>query len=293
MPVEADISQWIQRLTEADLPWRSSSPDLREQFIQSLKRPIDRGVVLVCDPEEGIDWQVKAVQDRLSDFETGLRLLQRLVPVKYTTIDSRMIVRLGGYPVLEPNLLIHRIFGRRLKYGRSPVEVGVLWVDALTVIHLGQLARGHPIACLPVVLNDHIRQERFRLEAGIHETVEDVIRKTGIRPEGVSHCTEGPALQKRVIDLRKPIRHSELWFHIWPCRAAGKVHGCIRCGECVVICPVGLHPAGLLEAASNQDPVWAERFHLQSCIECGLCEAVCPSELPLLESIRGLKRLTG
>ncbi|GIW76811.1 MAG: hypothetical protein KatS3mg104_1874 [Phycisphaerae bacterium] len=292
MSVEADITQWIQRLSDADLPWRPSSPDLRTQLIQSLKRPIDKGIVMLSGPEEGPGWFAQRVEDHRVDFETGLSLLQRLVSAEYTTVDSRMIDRLGGYPVREPSLLVSRLLDRRLKYGRSPVEVGVLWVDALTVIHLGQLSRGQPVTHLPVVIDDHIRKQRFRLEVGVNETVEGVIRQVGIDPAQISHCTQGPALQKRVIDLKRPICHSELWFHVWPCRSPGNVRSCTRCGECVSICPVGLHPAGLLESASNHDSIMAEQFYLQSCIECGLCEAVCPSELPLLEAIRGLKRLT-
>jgi len=65
---------------------------------------------------------------------------------------------------------------------------------------------------------------------------------------------------------------------------------CIRCGWCVEACPVRIHPAGLLEAAQDNDPEMAERYGLHACIECGICSYVCPSRLPLLPGIRELRR---
>jgi electron transport complex protein RnfC len=64
---------------------------------------------------------------------------------------------------------------------------------------------------------------------------------------------------------------------------------CIRCGWCVWSCPESVHPAGLLEAAQQDDLEMAERFGMHACTECGECERVCPSRLPLGVSIHKLK----
>ena len=61
---------------------------------------------------------------------------------------------------------------------------------------------------------------------------------------------------------------------------------CIRCGECVFVCPMGLEPhllmnlteKGLYERAGSED--------IMTCIECGSCSYVCPSHRPLLDYIR-------
>jgi electron transport complex protein RnfC len=55
---------------------------------------------------------------------------------------------------------------------------------------------------------------------------------------------------------------------------------------------VRIHPAGLLEAAQDNDPDLAESYGLHACIECGICSYVCPSRLPLLPAIRELRRRT-
>jgi len=66
----------------------------------------------------------------------------------------------------------------------------------------------------------------------------------------------------------------------------GKQENCIRCGECVTVCPMGLEPhllmslteKGMYEKASFED--------IMTCIECGSCSYVCPSHRPLLDYIR-------
>ncbi len=66
---------------------------------------------------------------------------------------------------------------------------------------------------------------------------------------------------------------------------------CIRCAWCVEGCPVRIQPAGLLEAAQQDDPYLADQYGLDACIECGICSYVCPSHLPILAGIRTLPRV--
>jgi len=61
---------------------------------------------------------------------------------------------------------------------------------------------------------------------------------------------------------------------------------CIRCSNCVFVCPMGLEPhllmnlseKGLYERAAAED--------IMTCIECGSCSYVCPSHRPILDYIR-------
>lgn len=64
---------------------------------------------------------------------------------------------------------------------------------------------------------------------------------------------------------------------------------CIRCGNCAVVCPVGLQPQMLYLFAKGNDLTNAQQFHLQDCIECGACNYVCPSRIPLVDYFRRSK----
>jgi electron transport complex protein RnfC len=64
---------------------------------------------------------------------------------------------------------------------------------------------------------------------------------------------------------------------------------CIRCGECVDVCPASLLPQQLQWYAKDQDYDKCEELNLKDCIECGACAFVCPSEIPLVHYYREAK----
>lgn len=61
---------------------------------------------------------------------------------------------------------------------------------------------------------------------------------------------------------------------------------CIRCGRCVVACPMGLEPLMLNRMGKRKDYHEAERFGIMDCIECGSCAYVCPAHIPLVARFR-------
>lgn len=57
---------------------------------------------------------------------------------------------------------------------------------------------------------------------------------------------------------------------------------CIRCGECVDVCPEDLLPQQLYWFAQAKNSQKAQEYRLFDCIECGNCAYVCPSKIPLV-----------
>lgn len=64
---------------------------------------------------------------------------------------------------------------------------------------------------------------------------------------------------------------------------------CIRCGDCVDVCPAKLLPQQLYWFARAKEFDKARDHHLFSCIECGCCSYVCPSHIPLVQYYRYAK----
>lgn len=61
---------------------------------------------------------------------------------------------------------------------------------------------------------------------------------------------------------------------------------CIRCGDCLPACPVGLDPQQLhVRLRAGQDDV-AASLGLGDCTACAACDAACPSHIALADQFR-------
>ncbi len=72
--------------------------------------------------------------------------------------------------------------------------------------------------------------------------------------------------------------------------AEAQMTHCLRCGRCTTVCPVGLLPQLLADAAIAGD---LERFEKKlyglECIQCGSCTYICPAKRPLMQVFKQAK----
>jgi electron transport complex protein RnfC len=64
---------------------------------------------------------------------------------------------------------------------------------------------------------------------------------------------------------------------------------CIRCAQCVDVCPVNILPNMLALYSKKNKFVECKRFNVFACIECGYCSHTCPSKIPVMQLIRYAK----
>jgi electron transport complex protein RnfC len=96
-------------------------------------------------------------------------------------------------------------------------------------------------------------------------------------------ATGSPLLGRKVVDLDEPIvKTSFAVFAILKNQSGISVpQNCIGCGDCRMVCPVGLDPEELfkkIEGGNFQSPA---DDRSGECHGCGCCDVVCPSRLPL------------
>lgn len=331
-PTEA--SDWIDRLRHGGI-WadRVSSPDLIAQLHQSLRRPIDTVVCNLLDSDRELPINEMLSRQSPQALIEGVLLLARIAGASRIVLAAptgraaslaalappakrlglRIVTLPNEYPLADPTMLLYRLFKRRLRPRRLPVEQGVLLFDATAAIAAGQFAlNGQPMLSVPLALHDHVRDRSHAIRVPVGTPLSWILTQlqcaAGAGGGGGGAEQEDMELRGGALlrDLRlngelrlngdppRPpadlivVAGSELTVHVsLPSRAVNP-DPCIRCSWCVEACPTRIHPAGLLEASQRADLVLAERYGIEACIECGVCSYVCPSHLPILAGIRRL-----
>ena len=213
---------------------------------------------------------------------TPLRRLVRKSAVEIVPI-------VNDYPQGEATMLLLTVLNRRLKPGRSPVEQKVLLFDAATAISVGRsVIREQPMLQVPVAVRDHRRGQTHFVVVPVGMSLRHVLNQCAIQVDGMI-LRRGAVLRENEIPLDAVVSGGDLTIHVMPRQSSPLPDPCIRCSWCVESCPVGVQPAGLLEAAQHADLELARAYGLDSCIECGVCSYMCPSRLPLLAGIRTLR----
>ena len=204
-------------------------------------------------------------------------------------LGLRLVPTRNAYPQADPTLLVWSLLSRRLRPGALPTEAGVLMLDAVAAVAAGKVARGAAVVSRePVAVRDHGRDVSVLAEVCRGSRVGDVLRSLGFADDEPSAVLAGDYLRDNRVDAEAVLDGGELVLHRTPPPPdpPPAVQPCIRCGWCLDICPTGVHPAGVLEAAQRDDPNLAQRYGVDACIGCGLCEYVCPSKLPLLTALK-------
>jgi electron transport complex protein RnfC len=96
-----------------------------------------------------------------------------------------------------------------------------------------------------------------------------------------------PLLGRTVVDLDEPvIKTSFAIFAFLSGQIGGSARSkCTGCGECRVVCPVGLDPEALYKYMNGSESRDTRAGRAAECHGCGCCEVVCPSRLPLATNI--------
>ncbi|HHB12172.1 MAG TPA: electron transport complex subunit RsxC, partial [Chromatiales bacterium] len=244
-------------------------------LLHALDNP-ERCIIAV---EEDMPEAYEAVREALGGVASGPFRLVRVPAI---------------YPTGSEKQLIHVLTGLEVPADGLPADIGVICQNVGTVRAVYRaVVHGEPLIERIVTVTGRGVRRPGNHWVRLGTPVEEVIRHAGGYVEDVEWLLMGGpmmgiALHEDVVPTVKATncllvaRKGEL-------PAAGTALPCIRCGECVRVCPARLLPQEMYRLAKAREFDRIQEYDLFDCIECGCCAYVCPSHLPLVHYYRYAK----
>jgi Na+-translocating ferredoxin:NAD+ oxidoreductase subunit C len=202
------------------------------------------------------------------------------------------------YPQGSEKMLVMALFGVEIPAGSLPVALGMVVNNVGTLAALGQLlpaGRGLTERVVTITGPGVARPGDYIVPIGT--PLRFVLDYAGAPAESHQVILGGPMMGQAIASLDVPVTKGVSGVLVFrkedmESREVLNTYPCIKCGECVESCPMGLNPSTLgLLAAKREYEMMGDNFHLGECFECGCCTYVCPSNIPLVQQFRVAKQV--
>lgn len=186
------------------------------------------------------------------------------------------------YPQDLPALLKEALFSRK-----APFEEGiVLTVGTVASVYDAVVLNRPQVERYVTVSGDAVKSPgvlRARIGTSIGELLEEC---GGFSSDPECIILNGPFRGSAVADLDFPIlKTTKSIIALTEAETRrSRTTACLRCGRCVLACPVRLNPSRLYKCIVRGKIPEAASEGLRACIECGACAYLCPARLPLVQA---------
>ena len=199
------------------------------------------------------------------------------------------------YPQGAEKQLIQALTRREVPPGQLPVSVGCAVFNVSTYAAIYRAVRfGMPLIQRIVTISGEAIAEPQNFIVRIGTPFHDLIEVAG----GLHDKTErvisgGPMMGIAQSDLAVPVLKAtnSILCLLKDRNGAAENPVCLRCGKCVGVCPMRLHPLYMYRFTNAGKVEELKRLNILDCIECGSCAFTCPGKLPLVERFRKGKQM--
>lgn len=224
-------------------------------------------IAIEADKQAALNTLQQAIGDR------SHITVQRLQPIYPSGAERPLVdllLRLDGEPPLQRH--------------ETPLDRDSVCLNIATAHAAGRVARGHAVTHRLITL---FGDTPCHARVAFGTSIETVLVATGNRPGANDRVRVGGALSGYdLADISAPVTAHTNAISVHTHAAGQHSRPCIRCGDCITVCPVGLQPVQLYAYAQSADDAGLDRQGLDHCLTCGCCDIVCPSEIPLTAAFR-------
>jgi len=215
---------------------------------------------------------------------------------KKANLPSNWVIKIlkTRYPQGGEKQVIKSSLNKEVPQGKLPFDIGVVVNNVGTVFAIYEAVyKNKPLYEKVITVAGKNLENSENLEVRLGTTIKDLIEQCGpLKEEPTKIVMGGPMMGIAQYDLNAPVVKGTGGVILLDKNEVVEVEEefCLRCGECVAECPMGLEP-GLISLAIAKDKLdLAEEYGVMDCIECGLCSYVCPANKNLVQAIKFAKQ---
>ena len=237
--------------------------------------------ILIMMKVLGVQKAVVGVENNKMDAYNHLKKVFKGYPVDVALLKTK-------YPQGAEKQLIYAITRRKVPRGGLPMDVGVVVQNVGTCVAVKEaVVDGKPLVERGMTVSGDAVRDPKNLIVRIGTPVKDVLEYCG----GIDERTErvilgGPMMGISITSLDTPVMKGTSGITAFLPRKPQSQKPCIRCSECVQVCPMNLQPYLLYLLSTKRKYDEAVENGLMDCIECGSCTYTCPSKI---EHVRYIK----
>jgi electron transport complex protein RnfC len=279
--------------------------------------PIDTLVVNGCECEPYLTSDHRVVLEKPTDLLAGIAIARRLlgnpraiIGVEDNKMDAVEAIRAHlpddgsvkveavptKYPQGAGEMLIKTLTGREVPPDARAYTTGAYVQNVATLAALGQLMpKGQGFIERVITVTGSAVEKPGNYLVPMGTPLKFLLEAVGAKDPALEVIFGGPMMGEAVACLDAPITKGVAGILVFRGRelaerSARKTYPCIKCGECVEACPMGLNPSTLgMLAVKRMYDTMSLHYQLGACFECGSCSFVCPANIPLVQHFRVAK----
>lgn len=280
-----------------------------------LSPPKDKVIDVVilngCECEPYLTRDYRFMIERPDDLISGLKLIMKALNVNRGVIgieDNKpeaiellsnkvkfehgldVIALKTKYPQGAEKMLIKAVTGREVPPGKLPMDVGAVIQNIGTAIAIHDaIVKGEVLITAALTVSGKGIKNPKNLIVPVGTPIQNVIDFCGgVTEDAVKVVVGGPMMGVAQFDLNAPVMKATSGILVLTKDevAENPETPCLRCGQCVDICPLNLMPTKLARYSQLNRFEDTEGAGITVCMECGTCAYTCPANIPLVQWIR-------